>query len=648
MVKKILYLIPCLLLILNADAQVKNGEKTKNQKSSLRAIELDVQDNSDVPVKSAGKEGAYSRGEIITSDIHSYANFSQAYAKNAHLDLTIDFDKKSIFGTVSYNVELISGNQVVFDTKDLKIHSVIVNGTETEVVLGKEDPLLGQSLTVPIPGGNSKVAIRYSTSPESEGLQWLDKSNSGLETPFVYSQGEAILTRSWIPIQDTPGSKLSYTANVRVGKGLTAVMAAESGTSDGDVFTFKMKNPIPPYLIALAAGNLKYESLSDICGVYALPHIIGDAANEFENTAKMIEIAENIAGPYKWGKFDMLVLPEAFPFGGMENPMLTFLTPTIIAGDRSLVSLVAHELAHSWSGNLVTNKTWNDFWLNEGITVYLERRIVESLDGAEQASMHRYNGYLDLVGTMKEMGEQSPDAHLKLDLLGRNPDDGMTDVAYEKGALFIEYLEEKAGRPVIDAMLRDYFERFSFKSIDTETFLEFLRKHVSEKVLTPEVIESWVYSAQLPVKVEKPKAYGKVDLMVDSISSNAMIRSIERLAKYSVSEWLYMLGELNKGTVEKAALSRLYAAHKQQLLSNSEIKTKWFVLCINSDFHDVDKEINRFVMSVGRRKFLVPIYRAMKGSKMSKGALKELYQSARPNYHSITRGTLDNLLGVTE
>lgn len=648
MVNKILFLLPCLLLMLNTNAQVKNEEKTKNQKSSLRAIELDAQDNSNVPVKSVGKKGEYSRGEIVTSDIHSYANNSQAYAKSAHLDLSIDFGEKTIFGTVSYNVELVSGNQVVFDTKDLKIHSVTVNGKGTEVVLGKNDPLLGRALTVPIPGGNSIVAIRYSTSPESEGLQWLDKSNSGSATPFVYSQGEAILTRSWIPIQDSPGSKLTYTANVKVGKGLTAVMAAESGSREGDTFTFKMKNPIPPYLIALAAGNLEYRSISDICGIYALPHVIEDAAYEFQNTAKMIKVAESIAGPYKWGKFDMLVLPEAFPFGGMENPMLTFLTPTIIAGDRSLVSLVAHELAHSWSGNLVTNKTWNDFWLNEGITVYLERRIVESLDGAEQASMHRYNGYLDLVGTMKEMGEQSPDAHLKLDLSGRNPDDGMTDVAYEKGALFIEFLEQKAGREVVDAMLRDYFETFSFKSIDTEMFLEFLGKHISEKILTPEVIEAWVYSPQLPVKVEKPKAYGKVDLMVDSIRSNAMIRSIEYLAKYSVSEWLYMLGELSEDKIEQAALARLYAAHKRQLLSNSEIKTKWFILSINSDFHDVDKEINKFVMSVGRRKFLVPIYRAMKGSKMSKEELNELYQSARPNYHSITRGTLDDLLGVSE
>lgn len=629
--------------ILSLNAQTKDELKKENSKNSTKMLDLNAVDKSNHPTKDSGG-GKDSKTKIIRPDVHSFSNSGQAFSKSANLDLTIDFNKRIIKGSVAYRVELVSGNQIVFDTKGLDIHTVTVNGKKTKIVLGKKDPLLGRSLTVPISKTASQVVIAYSTTPESEGLQWLDNTNSGLQKPFVYSQGEAILTRSWIPIQDTPASKLLFNAYVNVPEGSVAVMGAESGEIKGNRFSFKMKYPIPPYLIALAAGDLVYKSISDKCGVYALPHVIEAAASEFENTSSMIEVAESIAGPYKWGKFDMLVLPEAFPFGGMENPMLTFLTPTIIAGDRSLVSLVAHELAHSWSGNLVTNQTWNDFWLNEGITVYLERRIVESLDGVEQASMHRYNGYLDLMATMGDMGEMSPDAHLKLDLSGRNPDDGMTDVAYEKGALFIEFLEKKVGRKVIDEMLKEYFNSYSFKSINTTEFLKFLNKYLGEDVLHPGEIDEWVHSAALPSKVEKPKPYLNVDQIVDSIVMNEKIQNMANLENYSVNEWLYFLGELINSDVPKPAMSRLFAAHKQRLLSNSEIKTKWFILSIKSDFHNVDEEIENFVMTVGRRKFLVPIYKAMKKSKMKPSELTELYKKARPNYHSITRGTLDELI----
>ena len=292
-------------------------------------------------------------------------------------------------------------------------------------------------------------------------------------------------------------------------------MSAENPTAVNAeaVYSFAMPHPVPSYLLALAVGELEFRPLggSPRAGVYAEPPVVEKAAAEFADTEKMIAAAEALYGPYRWGRYDLLVLPPSFPFGGMENPRLTFATPTIIAGDRSLVSLVAHELAHSWSGNLVTNATWNDFWLNEGFTTYFEMRIMEAVYGREHSEMLAALAHQDLADAVAEAGATSPDTHLRLNLAGRNPDEGVTSIPYDKGYFFLRLIEETVGREAWDAFLRGYFDTFAFQSMDTDGFLAYLREKllagrpgVEEKLQ----IAAWVDGPGIPANCPQVEVRG--------------------------------------------------------------------------------------------------------------------------------------------
>jgi aminopeptidase N len=353
--------------------------------------------------------------------------------------------------------------------------------------------VLGSALHVPIGAGTSLVTIHYATSPDAAALGWMEPSMTfGKKMPFLFTQGQAILSRTWIPCQDSPGNRITYTATIEVPKGMMAVMSAENPqkTAPDGKYSFKMEQPIAPYLVALAVGDIAFQSVGPRTGVYAEPSMLKKVAYEFADMEKMVAAAEALYGPYAWGRFDVIVLPTGFPFGGMENPKLTFATPTVIAGDRSLVSLVAHELAHSWSGNLVTNATWNDFWLNEGFTVYFERRIMEALYGADYVEMLDELEYNELIAEMKDL--DSADTRLKIDLTHRNPDDGMTGVAYQKGSMFLRMLERKTDREKWDIFLKSWFETNKFTSKTTEDFLAFLQKNYLDKYKVTANVEAWV------------------------------------------------------------------------------------------------------------------------------------------------------------
>ena len=404
------------------------------------------------------------------NDTHSYAKPNEAVAKHLLLDINVDFEKEIITGTARYTIESTNATEIVFDAKNLKIQEAFVDGKEVKFSLGANDPVLGQPLSIPIKSDSKTVSITYETTDKTEALQFLNpQQTADKEHPFLLTQGQAILTRTWIPIQDSPQVRLTYSARVKVPKELMAIMSAENPKVKNETgqYSFEMKQPISPYLIALAVGDLVYKEISPRTGVYAEKSMIDKVHYEFADMEKMVNAAENLYGSYAWDQFDVVVLPPSFPFGGMENPRLTFATPTVIAGDRSLTSLIAHELAHSWSGNLVTNATWNDFWLNEGFTVYFEMRIMEALYGKEYANMLASIGRQDLAEEIEGFHDQPEATHLKLDLKGKNPDDGMNSIAYDKGYLFLRTLEETVGRDKMDVFLKEYFNKHSFSTMTT-------------------------------------------------------------------------------------------------------------------------------------------------------------------------------------
>jgi aminopeptidase N len=416
----------------------------------------------------------------VFHDPHSYANAGQVKVRHLNLDLEALFDQRTVRGTAVLTIDRMDpkARQVVLDSQSLQIDETEVSADaskyrETRFTVGKRDPILGAPLAIDIAPDTKYVRIRYSSSPTASALQWLEpEQTSGKQKPFLYTQSEAIHARSWLPVQDSPSVRVTYEARVHVPPGMKAVMSATNCPDTNDC-RFVMDKPIPSYLIALAVGDLAFHPTGPRTGVWAEPSVVDKAASEFSDMENMLKAAETLYGPYQWGRYDVLVLPPSFPYGGMENPRLTFATPTVIAGDKSLVSLVAHELAHSWSGNLVTNATWSDFWLNEGYTVYSERRILEQLYGKKREEMEAVLGYQDLQEDLKTL--KPADQILNINLDGRDPDDGMSDIPYEKGALFLTQLEHTFGRERFDAYLKGYFDHFAFQSITTAQSLAWRR-----------------------------------------------------------------------------------------------------------------------------------------------------------------------------
>ena len=526
------------------------------------------------------------------------------------------------------------------------VGTINVGAERVEFRLGKPDPILGTSLTVPLKWISSDVRVRYRTSPRASALQWLDPPlTAGRKRPFLFSQSQAIHARSWVPCQDSPGVRVTYDATIRVPDGLAAVMAADRVSQKGDVTTFRMDKPIPPYLIALAVGDLVFRPLGQRTGVWAEPSVVDKAAAEFVDTEKMIVAAEKRFGPYRWGRYDILVLPPSFPFGGMENPKLTFATPTVLAGDRSLVALIAHELAHSWSGNLVTNATWRDFWLNEGFTTYLERRIVEDLYGADRSTMEAVLGKQELLAEIAKFAPR--DEILHVDLKGRDPDEGMTRVPYEKGAMFLTKLESIAGRDKLDAFLKGYFDHFAFQSITTADFERHLRAELFPKGREPIDLHGWIEEPGLPEDAPEPKSarFGELDAMAAAWASGKTPARDLKAEGWSTPEWLHFLRALPKKLPadRMASLDNAYGLTDR---GNSEIAAQWLLMAIRSGYPGADARLQEFLATIGRRKFIAPLYAELARTPEGKARAKSIYRKARPGYHPIAVETIDKLLGL--
>lgn len=613
------------------------------------------------PVPAAVAATAY------VNDPHSWARPAEARVTHVDLDLTADFAAKTLSGKATLDVTGRPGaTEVVLDAKMLDIKAVTdAAGRPLDWSLGAEDPIKGQPLSVRLPafrgGETQKIVVAYSTRPDASALQWLSpQQTAGGQKPYLFSQGQAILTRTWIPTQDSPGIRQSYSARITAPADLTVVMAAEQLTPNGEAagagtkaWRFKLDNPIPPYLIAIGVGELAFAPFDERTGVWTEPSRLQSAQWELEPTAKMVDAAEALYGPYRWGRYDLLVLPPSFPFGGMENPMLTFATPTIIAGDRSLVSLVAHELAHSWSGNLVTNATWDDFWLNEGFTSYFENRIMEAVYGRDAAVQEQVLAWDGLQDELKTLA--AADTRLHLELAGRDPDEGMNTIAYDKGAAFLRTIEQIAGREAFDAWLRGYFERNAWRPMTSERFLEDIRTHLikGDAGLEQKLqLNAWVYEPGLPSNVQAPvsRAFEPVDAAAEAFyvakgpasavpwkdwNTQQRLRFLSWRPPVSLDNWL-----------TPAQLADLESTLKLDREGNAELVFAWLQAALANRYEPAVATADRFLTSQGRRKFVLPLFQTLWAEgDWGRPIATRIYAKARPLYHPVTSNSVDQVVG---
>lgn len=593
-------------------------------------------------------------------DYHSFANTDEVILKHIDLDLAVDFDKKQMRGHAIMSLKYLTdkAETLVLDTRALNIEKVEVRKKteakqgkwkKAKFLLRKADPALGSALAIALKDGVDEVKVHYSTSPEASGLQWLTPAQTaGKKHPFLFSQAQAIHARSFIPLQDTPQVRVTYNATIRTPKALRAVMSAENDpeAERNGVYTFKMPQAIPSYLIAIAVGDLEFKAMGKRTGVYAEAEILNPAAAEFADTESMLEETEKKFGPYSWGRYDLLILPPSFPFGGMENPRLSFITPTVIAGDKSLVALIAHELAHSWSGNTVTNATWRDLWLNEGFTTYLTYRIMEIIYGERRFKMESVLGYQDLEAAVASV--KKDDQRLAVDVRGRDPDDAFSNIPYEKGSLLLTEIEHKIGREAFDEFLKTYFAKYQFQSLHTEEFLDYLNTHLIKRYpdkLSLDRVKQWVYESGFPADAPKPQsdAFTIIEDKRERWLAGGLIARKIRHGEWTVHEWLFFLNNLPEqlSASQMAELDRVFELTESK---NNEIAHSWLLIAIRNDYQPAYPRLEKYLVEIGRRKLITPLYDALMKTKKGAVFAKRVYKKARPGYHPLAQGTMDKIV----
>ncbi|TDK31607.1 M1 family metallopeptidase [Luteimonas terrae] len=589
-------------------------------------------------------------------DEHSYAEPEKVVTEDLALDIALDFDAKTIAGTATYTLQWKdpSATQLVLDTRDLTISKVEgeANGQwqPLQYALAEADATLGSKLTIETPARNAKVRVTYVSSPDASGLQWLTpEMTEGKQLPFMFSQSQQIHARSWVPLQDTPAIRYTYTAHVTSRPDVMVLMSANNDPDaqrTGD-YSFTMPQKIPSYLMAIAAGDLVFKPISGRAGVWAEPAMVDRAVAEFADTEKMIEVTEQLYGPYRWERYDLLILPPSFPYGGMENPRLSFITPTVIVGDKSLVSLIAHELAHSWSGNLVTFASAKHGWLNEGFTSYVENRIVESVYGKETSDMEfviARNALRENIGTMPEATQAlavKPGTEL-------DADDALSAVAYDKGAWFLQFLEQRFGRENFDAFLRGYFDHFAFQSITTEQFVAYAKANLLDKypdTVTDAEMQEWIYAPGIPSYAPQvmSRNFGIVDSARLAWLGSAQLPPRQITENWSTQEWLHFLDGLPQ-TLTVEQLAQLDEAYSFTGTDNGEIAMRWYPLAVRSGYTQANEALAAFTARVGRRKLIMPIYTALVQTEPGLALAKQIFEQARPGYHPITTGSVEKLI----
>ena len=577
------------------------------------------------------------------ADSHSYANSAAVSLNHLVLDLTVDFDRRVLEGTAELHYEILdeAATELVVDTRDLTINGVSANGEAIDYVLAEADPVLGAALTIQLPADRSPVTVAYTTDPGASGVQWLTpEQTAGGEHPFLFTQAQAIHARSFIPVQDSPGVRVTYDATIRTPAELLAVMSAanDPDTPRDGVYEFTMPQPIPAYLIALGVGDLQFKAMGERTGVYSEAGILDAAAAEFADTEEMLEITELRYGEYQWGRYDLLILPPSFPFGGMENPRLSFITPTVIAGDKSLVALIAHELAHSWSGNSTSNATWRDLWLNEGFTTYLTYRVMEIVFGEDRFNMEAVLGYQDLLADIETLDPN--DEILAIDLAGRDPDDVFSNIPYEKGALFLRELEHRVGRENFDQFLLAYFKEFAFQSITTDQFIEYLKTTLLADY--PEEIdlariENWVFEPGIPEGAPVPQsdAFTNIDAQRAAFLAGETAPADIDTQDWTVHEWLYFLNNL-PDELSPEQLDSLDSAFALTESRNNEIAHSWLLLSIKNWYEPALPRLREYLVSIGRNKLVKPLYKQLATTEKGKELGRAAFEKAKAGYHPLT------------
>jgi len=584
---------------------------------------------------------------------HSYAQPDQVVVTHLDLDLKLDFPHRELDGQATLKLDWKNPRapSLVLDTRDLKIakiESLGANGQTTPLsyVLAPSDKQLGSKLTIATPNHPTQVRIVYTTSPAASGLQWLTPAQTAdKKQPFMFSQSESIHARSWVPLQDSPAIRFTYTAHVKAPKQTRVVMSALNDANhplNGD-YTFDQPHPIPSYLLAIGAGDIAVKETGPRSAIYAEPSVVGKAAHEFEDTEKMIATAEKLYGPYRWGRYDILVLPASFPYGGMENPNMTFATPTVLVGDKSLVSLVAHELAHSWSGNLVTAASWRDIWLNEGVTTYVQGRITEALYGKSQADEE---ALLDARALQKEIGAMPTNSQkLAPDPRGIDADDSLSDVAYSKGSWFLRTLEQRFGRATFDDYLKGYFNHFAFQSITTEQMLAYMKPNLIEKYpgkMSMAEVNDWVYGSAIPKDAPLPDSarFDKIDQQRSAFLAGTLDADKLDAKGWNTQEWMYFLNRLPDVT-PLAKIQQIDAAWHLTGTPNAEIGMRWYTHAIAAGDKAVWPAAADHMTRIGRLYLTLPLYQALAATPAGLTYAEQVYAKAKSGYHPLTQQAVE-------
>jgi leukotriene-A4 hydrolase len=602
------------------------------------------------------------------------SNPLEAKVNSITLSLNVDFERKVLAGHVDLHTELVKEGvtTLVLDTRALNVQKATLVGNDEQVLehkLSETNPAFGNSLTITLPstlavGTKFTVRVYYETTRDSTALQWLEpRQTAGKKYPYLFSQCQAIHARSLTPCQDTPSNKITYDATITVAAPLTALMSATStATSTNNnvnTFSFTQKVPIPTYLIAIAVGHLVSREIGPRSSVWSEPEMVEAGAHEFANTEKFIKTGEDLLTPYVWGRYDVLLLPPSFPYGGMENPQLTFVTPTLLAGDRSLENVIAHEIAHSWMGNLVTNKYWSEFFLNEGFTVFIERKIIARLGGEKLFDFEALVGWKHLKDDIEHFGATNPLTALRPNLEGVDPDDAFSSVPYEKGFNLLCYLQSIVGVKEFEAWLKLYVQKFQYQSITANQMKEFFLSHFKAKgdeALSKELDkidwQTWFDKPGLSDKIDfsTELADGAIALAKKWVEKNGEGTSPDDLKHFTSGQVVMFLDQLlvlstnqplSPATIEE--IDKKYGLTEKR---NSEWRFRWYTLCIRAGHTKIFPHVVSFLTEQGRMKFVRPLYRELFKHSAGKELAVSTFKEHKGSYHLIASRLVSKDLGL--